>query len=189
MDELLEECKSLSVQIGVEVDAILKKFTTLSDNITVRKQRLKKLKAVPTSSRVVELNVGGERLEISRNTINSILAKPELSESLVHRLASLLSGRWDRFLPRDHKGYIYLDWEFSWIMPCITEMTTIANRVPGRYLVSDVKYRSLPDNLQDRLGFEIISQLLQVRPTLAVNLPCYCVDLDQPSEISCLNSG
>ena len=139
-------------------------------------------KEADTSGRVVKLNVGGKRVEVCRDTIRSVVSQAELAGSMEHRLASLLSGRWDVFLPRDGDGCIYLDWEKSWIMPCLDEMTAIANGVAGpSSSCSDPNLRLLPDRPQDRLGFESVSRLLQAKLS-------WCVNLDQESTIPCLNS-
>ena len=51
-------------------------------------------------NQVVTFNVGGRRISARRKTLTRIADS---------RLASIFSGRWDRILPRDKQGKIFLD--------------------------------------------------------------------------------
>jgi len=105
----------------------------------------------------IKINLGGKRLEVPISRLESILGQADLLKSVSYRLASLLMCRWNRFLPRDSDGYIYFDWEATWIMPCINAMTVDV------LSSSDVNRASLPDTLPDRLGFSIVSELLHAK--------------------------
>lgn len=53
-----------------------------------------------TMSDVFHINAGGEHLRVSRSTLTLIKGS---------RLAALFSGRWDKKLPRDSSGRVFLD--------------------------------------------------------------------------------
>ena len=139
------------------------KLQSMEEELVLREEQFNAIQAflpkhVDIDGRV-KLNVGGKRLEINRATIHTIFADPDVVGeyylSAVRVFASLLTGRWDRFLPRDRAGCIYLDFELAWILPFVDAITAISKGI--------IQPMVIPELPQDIIGFKNVMQLITKR--------------------------
>ena len=70
--------------------------------------------------RIVKLNVGGKRIDVSRRTVTQIPS----------RLAWILSGRWDHLLLKDKDGRLFLDFDPEWFDPIINHLRELVLKDP-----------------------------------------------------------
>jgi hypothetical protein len=167
----------LTVHLESSLESLLHSFNkVIGDyrNVSARREKLAKLivevESTSETPTRIKINFGGKRVEVRRDILSFILSQESLHESVGYRLAMLLMNRWNRFLPRDNDGYIYFDWEATWIMPCIYAMTA-----QNSY---DVDLLSLPDHMQDRFGFSIVSEFLHAKLKWEVRIPCSSTVID-----------
>jgi hypothetical protein len=129
---------------------------------------------------VARLNVGGKKLDISRESTLTATAWSQ-HPSL---LSILLSGRWDPFLLKDRDGRVYLDFEPEWLEPLFNYM-----RAAQRASTADLtgQYPVFPKARQtnDQAGFETVINKFRMEKTFtqATSLG----SLSGVSGIPCLN--
>ena len=72
------------------------------------------------SQRIIKLNVGGKRIDISRRTVTHIPS----------RLAWILSGRWDHLLHKDKDDRLFFDFDPEWFEPIINHLRELVLQDP-----------------------------------------------------------
>jgi hypothetical protein len=105
--------------------------STLEQNIRVQQQRHSANHGSGTTGSatkkrkyddsMVNVNFGGECVTIERDVVCDPHIQPNLLSALFH-------PRWERVLPRDKHGNIYLELDYSWVKP-ILDAYEIAHHV------------------------------------------------------------
>jgi hypothetical protein len=97
-DVFLQE--SIRAQQGVE---------SQTSSVSSTKQKRQR---VDSCNSLLNVNFGGECVAIERDIVCDSHIQPNLFSALFH-------PRWERVLPRDKHGNIYLEWDYSWVKPIL----------------------------------------------------------------------
>ena len=135
--------------------------------------------AATNASSTVKLNVGGRRIELSRQAILNAAATSSSEDKSSNLLADLIGGRWDKYLLKDKKGLIFLDFEPAWITPLLDHIVATAKAA------ANPAYPVAPPRVarpHEQLGFDSVVQKFRLsNQRLPQSL------LFETSTIACLN--
>ena len=105
---------------------------------------------------LIDLNIGGQ---IGTYRLSA------LTQDAQSMLARILSGRWDKRLPRDEQGHIFFDLDIAWVTPIFNRLKI---KEGGEELTTAEE--QLPENSDDLVGYYAAIDFFGLRPLLEAPL-------------------
>jgi hypothetical protein len=116
MTSLIEQIKSGMGNYDATLVALIaesQKFVSMKETLKKFRDILDSFQVSPISS-TIRLNIGGSTVVIGRKAIENFLHIDPTNNLFV-----LISGKYDKCLPRDKNGALFFDLDVCWVAPLL----------------------------------------------------------------------